>query len=172
MFNFVWRVFVSGFGLYVKFHAQWWQWWRLAAFRCQIWLLSFMHNGGVESFWGAPCAEIGPSQRQVVQNICKSVFLKLLVARFSFYAKFPAQWWCRKLLGGSVRRDRAVTVGSDTSLRNCPPLTQHFFSNDFLNLAQIVVVNRGLGIRIVFKVCSISVSNWIDVGPRWRLSLS
>ena len=87
MFNFVWRLFVARFGFHVKFPA-------------------------VESFWGVLCAEIGPSQMQVVQNICKSVFLKLLVARFSFYTKFPAQWWCRKLLGRSVRRDRAFTEAS------------------------------------------------------------
>ena len=45
---------------------------------------------------------------------CKTVFLKLLVAGFSFYAKFPAEWWCRKLLGRrSVHREWAFTEASE-----------------------------------------------------------
>ena len=90
---------------------------------------NFLHNAGVESFWGALCAEIGPSHRQVVQNMCKSVFLKLLVARFSFYRKFHAQWWCRKLLGRSVRRDRAVTLGSEIDLRSVHTLDVTFLQS-------------------------------------------
>ena len=57
------------------------------------------------------------------------------------YAKFPAQWWCRMLLGRSVRRDRAVTVGLESSLRNVSTLDATFLQSLFLKR----VSNRTFG---------------------------